>query len=218
MIAENLHRVRATLKPGVRLVAVSKYHPVEALQEAYDAGQRVFGESHVQELVAKVPRLPADIEWHFIGHLQKNKVRQLLPHVAMIHSVDTIELLRIIEKEASRVGRQVDVLLEVHVAREQAKSGFLPDELVALARSGAFNNLTQARLRGIMAMATFTDDMTLIDSEFALVERTFATLRHMLPSPRFNQLSMGMSDDWPVAVKHGATMVRIGTGIFGPRV
>ena len=218
MIAERIHGLRERLPAGVELVAVSKFHPVEQLGEAYAAGQRRFGESRVQELVAKVPQLPADVEWHFIGHLQKNKVRQLMPHVAMIQSIDTLELLHLVDKEAARLGRTVDVLLELHVAAEQAKSGFLPEEIVAIAERGELNQLSNTILRGVMAMATFTDDMAQVDREFAVVESTFNRLKKIIGLPSFNQVSMGMSDDWQVAIKHGSTMVRIGTEIFGPRV
>lgn len=218
MIAERIHGLRERLPAGVELVAVSKFHPVEQLGEAYAAGQRRFGESRVQELVAKVPQLPADVEWHFIGHLQKNKVRQLMPHVAMIQSIDSLELLHLVDKEAARMGRTVDVLLELHVAAEQAKSGFLPEEIVAIAERSELNQLSNTILRGVMAMATFTDDMAQVDHEFAVVESTFNRLKKIIGSPSFNQVSMGMSDDWQVAIKHGSTMVRIGTEIFGPRV
>lgn len=218
MIAERIKGLRERLPAGVELVAVSKFHPVEQLGEAYAAGQRRFGESRVQELVAKVPQLPADVEWHFIGHLQKNKVRQLMPHVAMIQSIDSLELLHLVDKEAARLGRTVDVLLELHVAAEQAKSGFLPEEIVDIAERGELNQLSNTILRGVMAMATFTDDMAQVDREFAVVESTFNRLKEIIGSPSFNQVSMGMSDDWQVAIKHGSTMVRIGTEIFGPRV
>ena len=218
MIAERIHGLRERWPAGVELVAVSKFHPVEQLGEAYAAGQRRFGESRVQELVAKVPQLPADVEWHFIGHLQKNKVRQLMPHVAMIQSIDSLELLHLVDKEAARLGRTVDVLLELHVAAEQAKSGFLPEEIVAIAERGELNQLSNTILRGVMAMATFTDDMAQVDREFAVVESTFNRLKKIIGLPSFNQVSMGMSDDWQVAIKHGSTMVRIGTEIFGPRV
>lgn len=218
MIAERIKGLRERLPAGVELVAVSKFHPVEQLGEAYAAGQRRFGESRVQELVAKVPQLPADVEWHFIGHLQKNKVRQLMPHVAMIQSIDSLELLHLVDKEAARLGRTVDVLLELHVAAEQAKSGFLPEEIVAIAERGELDVLSNTVLRGVMAMATFTDDMAQVDREFAVVESTFNRLKKIIGLPSFNQVSMGMSDDWQVAIKHGSTMVRIGTEIFGPRV
>lgn len=218
-IAENITQIKAQLPEGVSLVAVSKYHPVKQLQEAYAAGQRIFGESHAQELVAKAPLMPDDVQWHFIGHLQRNKVRQIMPIVSLIHSVDSIRLLSTIDKEAARIGRTVDVLLQLHVAQEEAKSGFAVEELLQLAENGEFQPFKHVRYRGLMAMATFTSDTALIASEFARVASTYATLleKQIFPGADFNQLSMGMSDDWHIAVEHGATLVRIGTQIFGPR-
>ena len=218
-IAENITQIKAQLPEGVSLVAVSKYHPVKQLQEAYAAGQRIFGESHAQELVAKAPLMPDDVQWHFIGHLQRNKVRQIMPIVSLIHSVDSIRLLSTIDKEAARIGRSVDVLLQLHVAQEEAKSGFAVEELMQLAENGEFQPFKHVRYRGLMAMATFTTDTALIASEFARVAATYATLleKQIFPDADFNQLSMGMSDDWHIAVEHGATLVRIGTQIFGPR-
>ena len=218
-IAENITQIKAQLPEGVSLVAVSKYHPVKQLQEAYAAGQRIFGESHAQELVAKAPLMPDDVQWHFIGHLQRNKVRQIMPIVSLIHSVDSIRLLSTIDKEAARIGRTVDVLLQLHVAQEEAKSGFAVEELMQLAENGEFQSFKHVRYRGLMAMATFTTDTALIASEFARVASTYATLleKQIFPGADFNQLSMGMSDDWHIAVEHGATLVRIGTQIFGPR-
>lgn len=218
-IAENITQIKAQLPEGVSLVAVSKYHPVKQLQEAYAAGQRIFGESHAQELVAKAPLMPDDVQWHFIGHLQRNKVRQIMPIVSLIHSVDSIRLLSTIDKEAARIGRSVDVLLQLHVAQEEAKSGFAVEELMELAENGEFQPFKHVRYRGLMAMATFTTDTALIASEFAQVASTYATLleKQIFPGADFNQLSMGMSNDWHIAVEHGATLVRIGTQIFGPR-
>lgn len=218
-IAENITQIKAQLPEGVSLVAVSKYHPVKQLQEAYAAGQRIFGESHAQELVAKAPLMPDDVQWHFIGHLQRNKVRQIMPIVSLIHSVDSIRLLSTIDKEAARIGRTVDVLLQLHLAQEEAKSGFAVEELMKLAENGEFQPFKHVRYRGLMAMATFTTDTALIASEFAQVASTYATLleKQIFPGADFNQLSMGMSDDWHIAVEHGATLVRIGTQIFGPR-
>ena len=218
-IAKNITQIKAQLPEGVSLVAVSKYHPVKQLQEAYAAGQRIFGESHAQELVAKAPLMPDDVQWHFIGHLQRNKVRQIMPIVSLIHSVDSIRLLSTIDKEAARIGRTVDVLLQLHVAQEEAKSGFAVEELMQLAENGEFQPFKHVRYRGLMAMATFTTDTALIASEFARVASTYATLleKQIFPGADFNQLSMGMSDDWHIAVEHGATLVRIGTQIFGPR-
>lgn len=218
-IASRLEQVRRRLPHGVTLVAVSKFHPVERLHEAYSAGQRVFGESRAQEMAAKAPMMPNDVVWHFIGHLQKNKVRQVVPHAHMIQSVDSVELLHLIGKEAARAGKHIDVLLQVHVAQEAGKSGFYPDELTSLAAHGGFDDVANVRIRGLMAMATFTDDTQQIDREFATVQRLFEELKAgaMANNPDFDQLSMGMSDDWQIAVGHGATLVRIGTAIFGNR-
>lgn len=217
-IAQNLKQLTSKLPTGVKLVAVSKFHPVERLQEAYDAGQRLFGENRAQELASKAPQLPTDIEWNFIGHLQKNKVRMIIPHVAMIQSVDSVELLNLINKEAARVNRHIKVLLQLHVAKEQTKSGFTVDEVLKAAAEGNFENLSNVTIAGVMAMATFTDDMQQVASEFETVHDTFIKLREMkFATPDFKEISMGMSDDWPIAVEHGATIVRIGTDIFGAR-
>ncbi len=218
-IASNIESIKSQLPEGVRLVAVSKFHPEEAIVEAYEAGQRIFGENRAQELSAKVPSLPSDIEWHFIGHLQSNKVRQVVSHAQVIESVDTLRLLRLIDNEASRAGRAIDVLLQLHVAQEEAKSGFAPEELIELANSGELNGLTHTRVRGLMAMATLTADERQIAREFARVKSTYDSLKAgvMSGNESFDQLSMGMTDDWRIAVQHGSTLVRIGTAIFGPR-
>lgn len=219
-IQENLEKVKAQLPGGVRLVAVSKFHPVEELAAAYEAGQRLFGENRAQELIAKAPELPSDIRWHFIGHLQKNKVRAIMPHVSVIESIDSVELLKLVEKEAARIDRSVDVLLQLHVAQEETKSGFSVDEVIEAGENGLLTCYPHVRVCGVMAMASLTDDMEQVAQEFDLVRRTYLTLKDGCfdESPDFNELSMGMSDDWQVAVKYGATLVRIGTAIFGPRV
>lgn len=215
-VTSNLQTIRATLPEGVTLVAVSKFHPSEAIAEAYEAGQRVFGESRVQELVAKQQILPKDIEWHMIGHLQTNKVRAIAPFVSLIHSVDSARLLECINREAERYGRVIDCLLEVHVAREQTKSGWEITELQEFVASGAIGELKNIRIRGIMGMATFTDDMAVVRSDF---ERLAAIKRELEPmfDSNFDTLSMGMSDDYPIAIQCGSTMVRIGSSIFGQR-
>ena len=216
-IADNIKYLEQQLPEGVKLVAVSKYHPVEVVQEAYDAGQRIFGENKVQELVAKAPQLPNDIQWHMIGHLQTNKVRMLMPHVAMIQSIDSIKLLRTVEKEAARIDRTVDVLLQLHVAREETKSGFAVGELLAALAVNELDNCPHVRVRGLMA--TNTDDQQQIEKEFQLVADTFRLIKEEFypDDAAFDQISMGMSDDWQLAVKHGATLVRVGSAIFGPR-
>ena len=207
------------LPEGVRLIAVSKFHPVKELAEAYEAGQRLFGENRAQELVSKAPLLPKDVRWHFIGHLQKNTVRAIMPHVSVIESVDSVELLRLIEKEAARIDRTVEVLLQLHVAQEETKSGFSVDEVLEAGEAGELTCYPHVRICGVMAMASLTDDMEQVAREFDLVRRTYLTLKDGCfdESDDFNELSMGMSDDWQVAVNYGATLVRIGTAIFGPR-
>ena len=219
-IKENLKKVTSKIPDGVQLVAVSKFHPVEELTEAYEAGQRLFGENRAQELVAKAPQMPQDVRWHFIGHLQKNKVRAIMPYVSVIESIDSVKLLQLVEKEAARIDRTVDVLLQLHVAQEETKSGFSIDEVLQAGEAGQLTeNLPHVHVCGVMAMASLTDDMEQVAQEFDLVRRTYLTLKDgpFDESPYFNHLSMGMSDDWQVAVKYGATLVRIGTAIFGPR-
>lgn len=218
-IAQNIQRITSQLPQSVRLVAVSKFHPIERLQEAYDAGQRIFGENRAQELAAKAPQLPRDIEWHFIGHLQKNKVRMIMPWVSTIQSIDSVELLNLVNKEAARIDRHIDVLLQLHVAKELTKSGFTIEELLKAADEGAFQNLSNITITGVMAMATFTDDMNQVASEFETVYQTYFNLRekYFSGNTAFKEISMGMSDDWQIAVQHGATLIRIGTDIFGAR-
>ena len=176
-IGENIAKLHGSLPPHVRLVAVSKFHPVERLMEAYEAGQRIFGENRAQELVAKAPQMPADVQWHFIGKLQTNKVRMIMPHVAMIESIDSLKLLALVDKEAARVGRTVDVLLQLHVAQEETKSGFTVDELLEAAKAGQLQGFDHVRLCGVMGMASLTDDMEQVRREFALIKSTFDALR-----------------------------------------
>ena len=218
-VASEIIRFTDELPANVRLVAVSKFHPVEKLMEAYSAGQRIFGESRVQELVQKAQEMPADVQWHFIGHLQTNKVRALLPHVSLIHSVDSERLLDCIDKEAERIGRTVDVLLQIHVAQEEAKFGFTLQEITQLANSGKLTAMSHVRVVGVMAMATNTDDDAEIRREFAEAHHVFYTLkdRCFFGDEHFCELSMGMSDDYRLAIAEGSTMVRIGTTIFGAR-
>ncbi len=218
-VASEIERFTDELPANVRLVAVSKFHPVEKLMEAYSAGQRIFGESRVQELVQKAQEMPADVQWHFIGHLQTNKVRALLPHVSLIHSVDSERLLDCIDKEAERIGRTVDVLLQIHVAQEEAKFGFTLQEITQLANSGKLTAMSHVRVVGVMAMATNTDDDAEIRREFAEAHHVFYTLKDgcFFGDEHFCELSMGMSDDYRLAIAEGSTMVRIGTTIFGAR-
>ena len=218
-IGENIAKLHGSLPPHVRLVAVSKFHPVERLMEAYEARQRIFGENRAQELVQKAPQMPADVQWHFIGKLQTNKVRMIMPHVAMIESIDSLKLLALVDKEAARIGRTVDVLLQLHVAQEETKSGFTVDELLEAAKAGLLQGFDHVRVCGVMGMASLTDDMEQVRREFALIKSTFDALREdvFAGCESFAQVSMGMSDDWPIAVEEGSTMVRVGTDIFGAR-
>ena len=209
-IKSNISSIRATLPKGVTLVCVSKFHPAEAIQEAYDAGERDFGESRVQELCAKQATLPADIRWHFIGHLQTNKVRQIVPFVHLIQSVDSERLLDVIEAEAARINRVVNVLLEVHVAHEETKSGFAVEELEAI--MPGLDGRKHVQVCGLMTMATNTDDE-------AEIHRCFRTLRDIAAAYGMSDkiLSYGMSDDYEAAIADGSNMVRIGSKIFGER-
>ena len=215
-ITDNIQSVRESLPEGVTLVAVSKTHPAEAVAEAYAAGQRIFGESRPQELRAKYDALPKDIEWHMIGHLQTNKVKYIAPFVALIHSADSARLLATIDAEAAKCGRVIDVLLEIHVAAEESKSGWRPSELNDYLCSGEWRRLRNVRFRGVMGIATNTDDEERIRSDF----ETLAAYREQLSAyfeDGFDIVSMGMSDDYPMAVECGSTMVRVGSRIFGAR-
>ena len=211
-IADNIRKLKTELPSTVELVAVSKFKPVEAIREAYDAGQRSFGENRPQELAAKAPQLPADIVWHFIGHLQTNKVKLVVPYASLIHSVDSERLLAEIDKAARAAGKVMDCLLEVHIAEEATKQGFTPDEAVALARRAA--DYPNVRLRGVMGMATFTDDTEQVRREFHTLKAVSDRLSFL---PGCTLVSMGMSGDWRLAVEEGTTIVRIGTAIFGKR-
>ena len=215
-IKERLHRILSTIPEGVKLVAVSKFHPAERLQEAYDAGQRIFGESRPQEMTAKYELLPKDIEWHMIGHLQTNKVKYIAPFVSMISSVDSERLIEEIEKQAAKNNRTIDILLEVHVAQEETKSGWSIEELRAYLVSGILNNMTHVRVRGVMTIASNTDDEHIVRNDFATIRSIFEELKPQF-GDAFDTLSIGMSDDYPIALEYGSTMVRIGTAIFGQR-
>jgi pyridoxal phosphate enzyme (YggS family) len=215
-IASKILEIRSTLPDGVELVAVSKFHPVEAIEEAYAAGQRLFGESRVQELTAKYEQLPKDIEWQMIGHLQTNKVRAIAPFVSLIQSVDSQRLLECINREAERCGRVIDCLLEVHVTNEDSKSGWDVAELREYLNSGAIAELKNIRIRGVMGMATFTDDEAVVRADFERIAAVKREFEECFDSS-FNILSMGMSDDYPIAIEYGSTMVRVGSYIFGAR-
>ena len=219
MIAERIHALTSQLPQGVRLVAISKFHPAEAIAEAYAAGQRLFGESRVQELQAKHEALPKDIEWHFIGHLQTNKVKYIVPYVSLIHGIDSFRLLAEVDRQAERVGRTVGCLLQMHIAREETKFGFSFEECRQLLQEGEWRQLHHVRLCGMMGMATNTDNMQQVEEEF----RSLATFFHEVKTTwfaadeAFCELSMGMSHDYRIALEEGSTMVRIGTAIFGER-
>ena len=215
-IACQLSFVRQTLPENVTLIAVSKTHPAEAVREAYDAGHRIFGESRPQELREKYEALPKDIEWHMVGHLQTNKIKYIAPFVALIHSVDSARLAEAIQREAAKCGRTLEILLEIHVAREETKTGWNIDELKNYIGSAPFARMPDVCVRGVMGIATNTDDGGVIRRDFNELKRCFDLLQPYF-GPRFNTLSMGMSHDYPLAVECGSTMVRVGSLIFGER-
>ncbi|MDE6668303.1 MAG: YggS family pyridoxal phosphate-dependent enzyme [Muribaculaceae bacterium] len=218
-IAAEIRRLHSELPEGVRLVAVSKFHPAEAVREAYDAGQRLFGESRVNELLEKEAVLPADIQWHFIGHLQTNKVRRLVGKVAMIESIDTERLLELVDAESRRAGVVTRVLMQVHVAREETKFGFSADELLDYFSRHAYRNLTNTHICGVMGMASNTDDTDRVRADFRAIADIFGEVRRICGDELrgFDVISMGMSGDWPIAVAEGSNLVRVGTAIFGER-
>lgn len=218
-VASEIIRLRQELPAGVRLCAVSKFHPAASIREAYDAGQRCFGESRVQELLEKIPQLPSDIDWHFIGHLQTNKVKQLIGKTALIESVDSERLLNLIDAESRKAGVVTKVLMQLHVAREETKFGFLPEELLSYFKERKFETLTNTHISGVMGMASNTDDDNRVRADFAEIARVFREIAgdDSLALRGFDTISMGMSHDWPIAVEEGATVVRIGSMIFGNR-
>ena len=261
MVGANLKSLYEKLPSAVKLVAVSKFHPVSRLREAYDAGQRIFGENRPQELAQKVPQMPSDVEWHFIGHLQTNKLKLVLPYVSLVQSVDSFHLLEAIDKWGRDNDKIVDILLELHLGAEETKHGFDEDEILSIIEAeegicpetasatlrplppqaagpsllcgrgwpqvsgqtpspaGAKPILENVRIKGLMGMATNTEDAAVIEADFARIEALFQRIRAEYPAlaDNFTELSIGMSGDWPIAVRHGATMVRIGTDIFGAR-
>ena len=219
MIKENLEKIRKTLPESVTLVAVSKTKPIGDVQEAYDAGQRIFGENHALEMRDKHEALPPDIRWHFIGHLQTNKIKYIIPFVTLIHSIDSANLLEAVNKEAKKHDRVVDCLLQFHIAQEETKFGLDMDEARQLLESETFQQMQNVCVCGVMGMATFTDDETEIRKEFKHLKMVFDTLKeeYFADQPRFKEISMGMSDDYPIAVEEGATLVRVGSKIFGAR-
>ncbi len=219
-IQTNLKQVLAGLPVGVRLVAVSKFHPAEAIREAYEAGQRIFGESREQELSEKRKELPDDIEWHFIGHLQTNKVKYIAPYIALIHAADSYKLLAEINKQAAKHNRVIPCLLEIHIAQEESKYGFTPESCRAMLEEGKWKRLDHVRIAGIMGMATNTGDEAQIEQEFHTLKALFDEWKQAFfaDRPGFKEISMGMSHDYPIAVRAGSTMVRVGSKIFGDRV
>ena len=219
-VKEKLHEVMATLPEGVRLVAISKYHPADYVMAAYEEGQRVFGESHEQEIREKHAALPKDIEWHFIGHLQTNKVKYIVPYISMIEAVDSLKLLREIQKQAAKADRVVKVLLELHIAEEATKYGLTLDACRELLAGGEWREMRNVEICGLMMMASNTDDEEQIAAEFQTAADFFDEVKatYFADDARFCERSWGMSDDYPIAVAHRSTMVRIGTMIFGPRV
>lgn len=219
-VRESIRQILSELPEGVKLVAVSKFHPNEYIEAAYQEGQRVFGESREQELAKKVVSLPQDIEWHFIGHLQTNKVKYIVPYISMIEAVDSLKLLKEINKQAEKCNREVDVLLELHLAKEETKSGFDLDECRALLESGEWRQLTHVHIRGLMMMASFVDDEKQIREEMMQASDFFDEVKekYFHDDPLFCERSWGMSHDYQIAIECHSTMVRIGTSIFGPRV
>ena len=218
-IAENIQRLRATLPGHVTLVAVSKNRPVSDILEAFQAGQRDFGENKVQELLVKHPQLPSDIRWHLIGHLQTNKVRSMLPLVHLVHSVDSYRLLKEINRESAKMNRVTACLLQFYIASEESKFGFSLDEAVQMLEDSEYRSLRNVSVRGVMGMATFTDNQQTVRQEFRELLRIFTFLKeeYFVSSSEFREVSMGMSGDYRLAVEEGSTMVRIGTSIFGER-
>ena len=218
-IQQNLKEVLADIPQQVRLVAVSKFHPKEAIEAAYTAGQRIFGESKVQELEEKYASLPKDIEWHFIGHLQSNKVKYIAPYIAMIHAVDTYKLLAEIDRQAAKAGRTISCLLEIHIAQEESKYGFSLQECRDMLDEGSWKGLKNIRICGLMGMATYTDDTDQIRNEFKTLHDFFLELKqkHFQDTDSFKEISMGMSHDYQLAIEEGSTLVRIGSKIFGER-
>jgi pyridoxal phosphate enzyme (YggS family) len=219
-VAKKLHEVLDSLPEGVRLVAISKFHPEEYIEAAYKEGQRVFGESHEQELNRKVEKLPKDIEWHFIGHLQTNKVKYIAPYITMVESCDSLKLMKEIDKQAAKCQKTINVLLELHIAEEATKYGFTLDACRAFLDSGVWKDMKHVKICGLMMMASNVDDQDQIAHEFDTANEFFKEVKskYFADDPDFKERSWGMSHDYHIAVKHGSTMVRVGTAIFGPRV
>jgi pyridoxal phosphate enzyme (YggS family) len=218
-IADNIQFLHNSLPEGVSLLAISKYQPIEALQEAYDAGQRMFGENHIQEMAAKAAILPKDIEWHFTGHVQTNKIKYMASFVSLVHAIDSFRLLREIDKHASRHNRTIDCLLQIHIAQEETKYGLTMDECRQLLATEPWRELQHVRIVGLMAMGSNTDDMEQVRSEFRQIKQLFDELKsaYFADTPSFCQISEGMTDDYPIAIEEGSTIIRIGSMVFGQR-
>ncbi len=218
-IKNNINNLSQTLPAGCQLIAVSKTHPIEKIQQAYDAGQRLFGENKVQEMVPKHDALPNDIEWHMIGHLQSNKVKYIAPFVSFIHSVDSFKLLEEINKQAGRFNRIIPCLLQVHIAEEETKFGFFYDEVMHMLNQENFKTLENISITGLMGMATLTEDVSQIKKEFRELKLFFEKVKSLPlpPNVEMREISMGMSSDYALAIAEGSTMIRVGSGIFGDR-
>jgi PLP dependent protein len=218
-IQSNLQLIKQSLPSHVMLVAISKTHPVDVVMEAYNAGQRVFGENKVQEMVSKYEAMPKDIDWHLVGHLQTNKVKYIAGFVKLIHSVDSLKLLSVINNEAEKVGRVIDCLLQVYIASEETKFGLSNDELDDILQSSEYQQMKNVRVVGLMGMASFTDNTEIVRTEFRSLSETFKSIKesYFRAVPSFKELSMGMSSDYQIAIEEGSTMVRIGSNIFGHR-
>jgi pyridoxal phosphate enzyme (YggS family) len=218
-IASRLNQIKCELPENVRLVAVSKFQEVPVIQEAYDAGKRIFGESRVQELMQKYEQLPQDIEWHLIGHLQINKVKYIAPFIGLIHSVDSLKLLKELNKFAEKLKRKINVLLQVHIAQEEHKFGFSPEELQGLLKNKSLDNFPHLTIAGLMGMASFTENQTQIRKEFAKLSALFQEIKkeYFSDNADFKELSMGMSDDYLIAIEEGSTLIRVGSKLFEER-
>jgi pyridoxal phosphate enzyme (YggS family) len=218
-IAENLNNLKTTLPDNITLVAVSKTKPIEKIQEAYETGHRIFGENKAQELQSKYPQLPKDIEWHFIGHLQRNKVKYISEFVHTIHSVDSLRLLKEINKQAKKNSRIINCFLQFHIAEEESKFGLNLEKATELLNSEVYKSLQNIKITGVMGMATFTDDFEKIDKEFKTLKNIFEELKSTIfpDNDDFKEISMGMTNDYQIAIKNGSTLLRIGSEIFGAR-
>lgn len=218
-IQSNLVNIKSSLPNDVKLVAISKTHPVETIMVAYNSGQRIFGENKVQEMVSKFELMPKDIEWHLVGHLQSNKVKYIAPFVSLIHSIDSLKLLAVINKEAAKENRIIDCLLQIYIASEETKFGLSVEELEAILNSSDFQSMKNIRIVGFMGMASFSDDLSLVRGEFRNLSAIFKQVKdkYFFDKPWFKELSMGMSSDYQIAIEEGSTLVRVGSSIFGNR-